>query len=64
MAAAVVVVVVEEEEEEVGLGREESGVRAKRCLAFVRTMDWSSGKVTAREEMRGQESWQGVSLEF
>ena len=63
-----VVVVVEEEEEEeeeeLGLGREESGVRAKRCLAFVRTMDWSSGKVTAREEMRGQESWQGVSLEF
>lgn len=57
-------------EEEEGLVAEEGGVevgrgiRAKRCLAFVRTMDKSSGKVTFREERRGQESCGGVSFFF
>lgn len=41
---------VEEEEEE------GEGMRAKRCLEFVATMERSSGNETFRERRRGQES--------
>lgn len=43
-------------------GGEGSGVRAKRCLAFVSTIDFSSGNVTEREARRVQDSYQGLAL--
>lgn len=45
---------VDKEGEGGGVG---SGMRAKRCLAFVSTIDLSSANVTERVERRAQDSY-------